>query len=350
MTLTLQNWIDTGLVPVTSLQAWHSADSITGVADGGVVSSVPDNSGNSRTLTVSANKPTLDLDALNGNPSVVFSGSNNPLHYAGAINVQHFFVVAAYADPTFAASYPGLLNDISGTNQVFTGTPATANFADQSAIFGAYTYRKNNVVYPNAAMPAPISGNISVLEVILPSSIPAYANWAGLDVGSATAVGGTGWKGPWLEQLIYNVALTEPQRRSVHLYFNLKYGTGSLGLPLYFPDPTMTGILYEHFDNMPRDWGSVTQSYEYEDRGRTFNRITDNPRNEWSLDLIGGLSANQTALFDAFWDLVGIDVPFTFVDKFGVSWTDVRVMSYSRSHDKHQWNNRRVSFQLVKYP
>lgn len=119
---------------------------------------------------------------------------------------------------------------------------------------------------------------------------------------------------------------------------------------MYFPDPTRNGgIPYEHFDEVPRDFGNITDSYEYEDGGKDFNRRTSNPPRIWNLTFIGGLTKSQTDQFDEFWETVGIDTTFDFEDKYGAIWANVRVMDYSRSHDAHKAWDKRVAFTLIQY-
>lgn len=124
----------------------------------------------------------------------------------------------------------------------------------------------------------------------------------------------------------------------------------TVGSATVFPSAVISGIPYEHFDHKPRPWGDAVTSHQYDDGGMSFNRISNSVAHEWQLDFRGGLTAAETDVFDAFWDAVGIDRPFQFTDKFSVTWSNVRIKSYSRSHDKHKWWDRSVSFTLVKYP
>jgi hypothetical protein len=116
-----------------------------------------------------------------------------------------------------------------------------------------------------------------------------------------------------------------------------------------FPNAASTGIAYKHYDELPRDFSAVTDSYEFEDSGRTFNRRTSNPPRVWNIEFKGHLTKTQTDQFDDFWETVGIDVPFDFVDKYGVTWANVRVKDYSRSHQAHKAWDKKVAFTLVSF-
>jgi hypothetical protein len=117
-----------------------------------------------------------------------------------------------------------------------------------------------------------------------------------------------------------------------------------------FPNAVSTGIPYKHFRKLPRDYGKYTDDFEYEDGGMDFNRRTSNPPHVWEIEFLGGRSAAETAQFDTFWDSVGTDNTFDFVDPDGVTWTNVRVKSYSRDHRQHFSWLRDIAFTLIKYP
>ena len=115
-----------------------------------------------------------------------------------------------------------------------------------------------------------------------------------------------------------------------------------------FPPSSASGLLYKHYDVLPHDWAAVTDSFEFEDGGKTFNLRTSNPPQRWKLQN-GPLSTTQAGYFDTFYDTYGIHLPFTFLDKNGTTQTNVRIESYSRSHpDTRAWR-KTVEIVLVKY-
>lgn len=117
-----------------------------------------------------------------------------------------------------------------------------------------------------------------------------------------------------------------------------------------FPTPAITGRRYKHYKVMPRDFGAVTDSWEYEDGGMDYNRRTSSPPYRWRI-VYGPLTAAQLATFTAFWESVGTDVTFDFTDRAGTTHTNnVRVESYEETHEDHKsWKNF-VTFILVKHP
>jgi hypothetical protein len=350
MSLTIQQWINSGIVPTTGLTAWHSADGVTGVADGGNVGTIPDNSGHSRDLTGVFPWNTLDADALNGKPSVVFSGIYNPLVYTGSVVGQHFFIVAAYQDAAFAAA-SGLLTDKT-TYGIFFGSNGTTKFTDITAVAGASTtYKKNDTAFALSNMQAPMSGGIVLLEVNLQAAI----TMDGIQLGQLTTSAPDKWKGPWCETLIYSTSLSAAQRRAVLLYFAMKYGISTFSLPLYFPSDDMLSIRRRRFYAEPPDFEKVTNSYEYEDGGRTFNETADDAPRRWEYvyKLVNnGASTDpyEVKIFDEFFAMVRLSQTFNFTDKYGTVWDNVRIESYDRTHEAHKPWIQTIRFKLIRYP
>lgn len=117
-----------------------------------------------------------------------------------------------------------------------------------------------------------------------------------------------------------------------------------------FPDPTTNGgILWEHFEQLPIDWAPVTVAHVYEDEGRSFNETTTLPAIKWDVTFTG-LTFDEMTIFENFARSVRLTVPFTFKDKYGVVWDNVRVDTYERSHSRHMSWIQNVHFILVKYP
>ena len=115
-----------------------------------------------------------------------------------------------------------------------------------------------------------------------------------------------------------------------------------------FPTAASTGLPYSRFIAKPRDFASITDSWEYEDGGMDFNRRTGSPAYIWEVEFAPMSYANM-AQFDTFWESVGIDSSFSFTDKYSVTWTGVRVKEYSRAHPEHRSWNQVVAFTLIKY-
>lgn len=117
----------------------------------------------------------------------------------------------------------------------------------------------------------------------------------------------------------------------------------------HFPTDIITGIHYYHYNMRPRDFDTVTDGYEFADGGMDFNERSDNPPRIWDIEFVHGLSKDQTDIFDAFWEGVRTANTFSFVDKYGYTYTNVRIKSYSRSHQGHRAWNKTVAFVLIQY-
>lgn len=338
------------LVPQTGLLADYPHDDAAANRDTpGNVLSVTDYSGNGRGLApgIGASYPDYVLDGLNGHPVIQFAAENSLL-FAGSVTPKHVFIVAQYdLAANFGGTFRGLIGgDTSG--DILTGDNGASstkftNFANG----GDYSYIKSHVAAAGeSAQEAPFSYP-ELLEVSFSSGFTLD----GIKLGQQKANSGRRWYGPVGDTKLYSVAKTGNDLRALRLFYDLKYLLWlTAGTTLEFPDPTITNIPYKHFDELPRPWAEITDAYEYEDGGMSFNTRTDNPKREWQLDMRGGLAKAQTDIFDAFWEAVGINRTFSFTDKDGTVWDNVRVVSYSRSHQEHKSWSRDVSFRLCKYP
>lgn len=169
----------------------------------------------------------------------------------------------------------------------------------------------------------------------------------GLQIGQALNDPWSGWVG---DIFIYSAVKTAAERRSIKLYYDLKFHLWLTdGTTLYFPDPATTGIDWERFNRIPFDWNAVTVSNEYDDTGRSFNVLTDTPASLWEIRY-SGLTRDEADVFDAFNDAARRDRTFSFLDKDGTTHTGVRIESYSRDHEGHKSWSSSVAFTLVKYP
>lgn len=84
------------------------ADSITGVSDGGAVSSWPAVTGTAASVPSNATAPTLIASAVNGKPAVKFTGASN----------QHLFAPASHKSESMAVFFVYRVPTVSTTGQV----------------------------------------------------------------------------------------------------------------------------------------------------------------------------------------------------------------------------------------
>ncbi|MDF1739372.1 MAG: autotransporter-associated beta strand repeat-containing protein, partial [Verrucomicrobiales bacterium] len=79
-TMTLSDVSTPPALPTSAnMQAWYDAGTITGLADGDLVTGWADQSGNGRDLVSYTGSPTLATDEINGQPAVRFNGNNENL-------------------------------------------------------------------------------------------------------------------------------------------------------------------------------------------------------------------------------------------------------------------------------
>ena len=351
MALTIQQWIDTGLVPTTGMQAWH-AYSATDSEDGICL----DYSGNGRDLGAASNTPVLTADVINEQYGWYFNGSRLPLT-TGVISTltpKHVFILAGHTGASFAINQ-GVISGVGASGGDILVSETSGTQYTDLGLGTDFIYRKAETLYANASLEAPMSGQIALIDIRLAAGVALdgiqigqQRDYDGVAHGGATARRLTGY---FVEDILYSAVQSDTNIRRVKLYFDLKFHLWrTFSTTLEFPEPNLTGILYEHYDELPRPWGDIADKYEFEDGGVTFNRRADSPIREWRLDMIGGLTKAQTLLFDEFWNAVGNDRSFSFTDKDGTVHTGVRVKEYSRSHEAHRSWSRRVSFRLIKYP
>lgn len=114
---------------LTNISGWWKADAITGVADGGNITSWPDSSGNGRHMPATATRPTLLVNGINGKPSVVTgdsrgfgnNGSGTPMtsEFTGSGNsfeISVVFLADSVATDNFTSAWNqvGLITEASG--------------------------------------------------------------------------------------------------------------------------------------------------------------------------------------------------------------------------------------------
>lgn len=112
-------------------------------------------------------------------------------------------------------------------------------------------------------------------------------------------------------------------------------------MPTYFPSISVTDAIIQHWDALPPDWKSVTDTYQFQDGGEDFNEVSDNAPKRWHYEVViprtsHALAKGVADVYDAFFNEVRYSQPFVFTDKYGTDWSDVRIEEYDRSHDAHK--------------
>lgn len=322
------------------------------------IASLDDYSGNGHTLFANgtgSDRPLGELSSLNGHPSVVHAGES-PLAVGGStLNLKELWIMCRYdLAANFGAAYRGLVSGATA-GDALVGNVSDTKFVD-FGLTGAFYY-KSQVNYPSTYPTHAFTAPFTKFEVIRTGATVVFGmddvqvgqdrDYDGVAHGAAAA---RRWYGRWMDLHAFQANLTANEVRSMNLYYDLKYEQWlNVGTTLEFPDPTITGIGWNHFKAYAQEWDTVTDTVEYEDGGMDFNERTDTPMRTWDIGFTG-LTAAQMEIFDTFNNVARRSRTFSMVDKFGVTQTGLRIKSYSSSHNEHKaWNNT-VQFNLVKYP
>lgn len=342
----------------SGLQAWYSLDTETAGGVSGSATVIDDVSGNARDLTAivpAIDVPQFVINSLNGRGAVVHDDETDILQFTGAMSVRDVFVVGKIDDtPDFGDPFRGFITGLTTTtdNALLIGVGSTTRFLSIASGAANMGYLLDDVLQADGTRTAPFD---AFRRMRLSTSGTAM-NIDGIQFGRDRLDVARLFKGKWADAMFWNPQRTAGEARAIALYYDLKFNLWRTnGTTLNFPDPDMTGIKYRRFYEHPKKWDNVILSHEYADEGRSFNRITDTPTVEWTVEFdcvshTHALAKTQYEIFDSFWDAVGIDRAFSFTDKYGTTHTNIRVKDYSRSHSKHKsWQNE-VEFRLCKYP
>lgn len=344
MSLTGLQWRDTGLVPQDGIIAWHGYDEVTSNND-----TIDDLSPNARDLINASSPPVLTQNVINGYPAWYFDGTKNPLFFTGAISLRHTFILGSAQDASFS-TYRGLLSGYT-SGDVLVSEPSGTKFTDLG--LGAnYVYRKGGKVYANNDLQAPVNGQFALMEVQHPVGAQSLD---GIQVGQQKTFTTRLWKGHFVEQVLYNRILTDAERMRLMFYFILKFNIETADMPLYFPSDDFLHIKRRRFYAEPPQWQKITDSYEFEDGGRTFNETAKQAPRRWKyeyevVNTSGAGTPGEVFIFDEFYDLVRHSRPFFFADKYGKTWDNVRIEAYERTHAAHKPWRQNVKFSLIRYP
>lgn len=352
MALTITQWRNTGLLPTSGQLAWHQYE--MGVSGNEVIL---DYSGNNRHISCAlGSEPALQTNVLYGLPGWYFNGTNTPLKYTGAITPKHVFILASCEAAAFNLNR-GLLSGVT-TGDLLVSEATGTKWTDLG--LGAnFVYRKSDILYANNNLQAPVNGAFALMEVQSASGLTfdgiqvgQQTDWNGVAHGGATARRHKGW---FIEQIIYNRILTDAEILRVKLYFNLKFSQYKVGLPIYFPSDNFMNFKRRRFYAEPPMCAKITDSFEFEDGGKTFNEVGDVAPRRWEYDYTlvnttASTDPGEVYIFDEFYNAVRLARAFNFTDKYGTTWDNVRIETYDRDHDTYKPWRQTVKFKLIKYP
>ncbi len=112
----------------------------------------------------------------------------------------------------------------------------------------------------------------------------------------------------------------------------------------------MSGIVFEYFEEIPYDMKAITDEYEFEDGGKSFNRRTSTPPRRWVLRTMPNLDLTTAGYFKTFWETKGIDVTFSFLDRAGTTHNNVRFESFTCTHEGRKTSMFQAIMTIVLYP
>jgi hypothetical protein len=336
------------LIPTDALIAWYPLNDVTSA---GNISTVTDYAGNHDLEDTGSSNPNYALNGLGGRPYILFN-SEDPLvdSAPSSYTAKTMAVLAAYTGGTVfgagATDYNGLISYAapSTNDPILVGDDGTTQWYDYTQ---PTPYYLNGIFYADASMEAPmVDAGIVQISYSTGWSFDA-SNY--LQIGKDRGFANRTWQGPIYELMVFDKVLSTQERLGLDLYFNLKFNLyAELGIGLTFPSPSVTGIDWARYRKVPRNWGTVTIAHTYEDESKTFSDTSDTPPQFWEVGFTG-LNQEEAEIFDEFWEAARLKNPFTFIDKYGVSHSDVRIASFERDHDANKSWSSTATFQLVKY-
>lgn len=195
---------------ISGLLVRYSASDIEGLNDGDAVATWDDLVGTKDlTQATSDYQPLYKTNIVNGQPALLFDGSNDVLLTAYTVTgMRTIIVVAKYSAATFA-SFNGLLT--CGTNYVFIGYGGQTYFL---ADLGTY--------YTDGA-----EANTNVTNAWHVFAVKRGADYisSAVQVGKDRTEAGRFWNGYVAEILVYDSNLSAEDFASINAYLKAKYDT-----------------------------------------------------------------------------------------------------------------------------
>ena len=253
-----------------NLALWLRADSITGVSDGGAVSTWPDSSGGGHHATVpnASAAPIFKTSILSGKPVVRFNGTDQALGGATSALPAPFtlFTVVSFAQTSQGSGdYDYVLN--IGDDTTSGANASISRHASDGSNDNKYYCWEGTVL---ATGPVLAAQSFKILSVVHKTSTPhhnLYINGATqtvADYPNALSVNGSYLVGRYVndsyahylngdvaEILIYSAGLSDSDRQKVERYLGAKY---------LLPGYTEPGTLIQISQNRRHWWHSLAST------------------------------------------------------------------------------------------
>ena len=226
------NFDDTFSLPssISGLKLWLKADAITGVSNGGTVSSWSDQSGNGydATQSITGDQALYETNVLNGKPVLRFNGTSDWYSMASgltfALNSYTSFIVHT---PQSSTAYGMIMASNNGNSDY---EMLDMNYPSHG-LLGTYMAGPGNVggSYSFSAGTSYISSFVSSSTgipytdgVAQTSGTTATQTVGNLHLGTYTG-GNYLWNGDMAEIIIFNTALSGVNRQIIEEYLSAKY-------------------------------------------------------------------------------------------------------------------------------
>jgi len=217
---------------VAGITLWLEADAITGIGDGLPVGTWTPTLGSGTFTAAGGARPLFRTGIMGGQPVLRFDGANDQLN--GSLDLVNYlannaFTIFVVCSKSIAA---GTLATFGGNN----ATPQVAVMASGSTL--ARTVNNDGssdqvdalgsvvVPYIQTAMHSAgsIYAGLSDTRDISLVSTPSGNTTALTQTARVGNTAGANWQGDIAEIIVYNVVLTEAQRKNVESYLSVKYG------------------------------------------------------------------------------------------------------------------------------
>lgn len=195
------DWKKMDVVPTGSLAAWHQY--VPGESTDGEVF---DYSGNDRHLTAETNTPTLVDAVLNDQPAWYFDGTNNPLAWAGELQLRHVYMVASF-DEAVLFTAQGLMSGLT-EGEILTTEVEIGSFAFSG---------EPSIETPLSS--ALVPGTFGVIEVRYDEGVLLD----GIQVGRRLDDMTSSFTGHYVETLAFEEMQNEFEQFMIAKYFAMRY-------------------------------------------------------------------------------------------------------------------------------
>ncbi len=231
---------------IAGLRGWWKADAITGVADGAILYSWPDSSGNGFTLPNALGQPVFHLNKINGLPAVgfgdpgmgggVMESNSAPILAANATGYAVFVVFQTpVVDPTLhcvvgiGLSGSAVMLRRNGPDLEhyhMDGTGANYAIVTKAGAFAAGAWRITSAVWDGNNMKALLGGIFAGAK----AAVGIGSTGTRMTIGDEAYVGNY-WDGPVAEVIVYQAPLTGNDRNKVEKYLGQKYALPVADVP-----------------------------------------------------------------------------------------------------------------------